>query len=63
MRVCASILPKEIEISRPLDGLSDEDLTAMIEVLKTELAKGLRQTAHDLAHDATAEDTGKPTQQ
>lgn len=50
MRVCASILPKEMEItSRPLDGLSDEDLAAAIEHLKAVAVQGLRTRAHDEA--------------
>ena len=33
-RVVASLLPKEIEIKRPLDELSDEDLAYLIATLK-----------------------------
>lgn len=33
MRVIASILPKEIEITRPLDGLQDSELLTAIETL------------------------------
>lgn len=50
MRVCASILPKELEIGRqPLDDISDDALAALIETVKDELAKGLRERAHDEA--------------
>ena len=33
-RVVASLLPKEIEIKRPLDEVSDEDLAYLIATLK-----------------------------
>ena len=34
LRVVASLLPKEIELKRPLDELSDEDLAYLIATLK-----------------------------
>lgn len=38
VRVCASLLPKEIEISRPLDDIPDEQLDAAILAVRTILA-------------------------
>ena len=34
MRVCASILPKELEIKRPLSDLTDDELIRAIELLR-----------------------------
>lgn len=44
LRVYAGVIPKEIEISRPLDGMSDGELTAAIQAL-TELMRGQIQAA------------------
>lgn len=34
LRVFASMVPKELEITRPLDGVSDEELAALIELVR-----------------------------
>jgi hypothetical protein len=41
MRVVASILPRELEIKRPLAELSDDELTRAIDVIRLALASPL----------------------
>jgi hypothetical protein len=61
MRVCASILPKELEITtRPLDGLNDDQLVELIETLKAVAVDGLRARAHDEAPKPTGTGGAKP---
>lgn len=45
LRVVASLAPKELEITRPEDGLSDEQLEAVIETLRAELAGSRKRRA------------------
>lgn len=40
MKVCASLMPKQVEQSQPLDDLSDAELVAGIAFLKTRLTGG-----------------------
>ena len=37
IKVIASLLPKEIEVKRPLEGLTDEELEACIALLRENL--------------------------
>lgn len=37
-RLVANLLPKEIEIARPFEDVSDEELAAMIDLLRTKIA-------------------------
>ena len=37
IRVIASLLPGEVEIKRPLEGLSDEELIACVDLLREQL--------------------------
>ena len=39
LRVVASLFPKELQVQRPLDDLSDEELEAGIALLRQELGK------------------------
>lgn len=36
LQIVAALVPKEIEISRPLDGVSDEELAAIIEYIRAQ---------------------------
>lgn len=38
VRMVASLLPKEIKIERPLEGLSDSELAAAVDYLKSKIA-------------------------
>ncbi len=40
VKVCASLLPKQIEQTQPLDDLNDADLMAVLEYLRGRLAAG-----------------------
>ena len=40
LRIFASVLPKELEITRPLDDLSDADLADLIEQVRSQLPAG-----------------------
>jgi len=39
VRVVAQLMPKEFEINRPLDGLTDDELYAAIDRLRSQLAQ------------------------
>jgi hypothetical protein len=58
VRIIASLLPKEVELKRPLEGLSDEELMAAVATLQAMLAgmtidgeasKVLDETSADVA--------------
>lgn len=38
LKVIAALVPKEVEITRPLDGISDEELVTIIEFVKNRLS-------------------------
>lgn len=53
VKVCASLMPKELEIKAPLDDLSDEQLAAAALTIRTILnAQGNRS---DVEHEGSAE--------
>ena len=39
LKVVASLVPQQIEVSRPLDGLSDEEITQSIAFIRTQLSQ------------------------
>ena len=43
IRVVASILPKEVELKRPLDDMSDAELANAIELVQAAIADGKGQ--------------------
>src|SRR5665213_384219 len=40
LRIVASLMPKEVEIARPLDDLTDDQLAAAIAVVRAMIASG-----------------------
>lgn len=40
VKVCASLMPKQVEERKPLEDLNDDELTAAIALLRARLAEG-----------------------
>lgn len=57
LRVCASLMPKEVEVSRPLDDFTDDELRAAVECLR---AIGVAQdSASGIADEGIAQSAQK----
>lgn len=53
VKVCAGLLPKQIEQTRPLDDMNDAELLALLEYLRTRITENA---------GAGASETGSPSQ-
>lgn len=53
-RIVASLLPKEVELTSPFDDVSDEELTALIEHLRANIAAAAMDAEADGSSDGSA---------
>lgn len=58
MRVVASILPKELEIKRPMSDLSDDELANAIELIRETIARDISGDASGVASTTVGKPAG-----
>jgi hypothetical protein len=54
VKVCASLLPKQVEQTHPLDDVPDAELLAIIDVLRSRLAEAAGAGAGEAAEPSTS---------